>query len=98
MRRVADELAGFAKVGIVDCDIDRSLCDAQGITSYPALKYYARGGPRDGTPIETKWNVNREVLLSLWAQGAIAALSAGGLNQRTSRINVEVEPGRYSEF
>ena len=43
--------------GIVECDNNRALCDAQGITGYPALRYYTRGGPQTGRPIESKFNV-----------------------------------------
>ena len=77
VRRIAEEMDGVANVGIVDCDAHRALCEEQGVTAYPELRYYTNDGPRTGKSIDTKYRVSHEIKLSLWAQGAKAGLEAG---------------------
>lgn len=78
VRRAAGTLDGVAKVGLVDCDKNKGLCERVGVTAYPALRYYTPGGPSAGTAIESDWNVRAEILLSIWAEGALAGASARG--------------------
>ena len=76
LRQVAEELDGAARVAVVDCDRYRALCEAQGVTAYPALKYYAPYGPSTGQSIgsESSARVDHSTVLSLWAQGLAVGL------------------------
>jgi thiol-disulfide isomerase/thioredoxin len=95
VRRVAEEMHGFANVGIVDCDSHKALCEEQGVTGYPELRYYTAGGPRSGRPLDSKYRVSHDIKLSLWAQGAIAGLAAGRAEQKRNAVP---SPGSYSEL
>jgi hypothetical protein len=80
LRQVAEELDGAASVAVVDCDRYRALCEAQGVTAYPALKYYTSHGPRNGESIGSKsgGRVDHSTVLTLWAQGLAVGLKARG--------------------
>lgn len=43
VRRMASELSGIAKLGIVDCDSNRALCSRLGVQYYPQLRLFAKG-------------------------------------------------------
>lgn len=78
LRQAAEELDGVASVAIVDCDRYRVLCEAQGVTAYPALRYYTPYGPRNGQSIgsQSSGRVDHSTMLTLWAQGLAVGLKS----------------------
>lgn len=57
-RKVADSLHGVIRVTAVNCDDQKSLCQAQGIQGYPTIKSYKQGkwidynGDRSGSALK----------------------------------------------
>lgn len=76
LRQVAEKLDGVASVAVVDCDRYRALCESQGVTAYPALRYYTPHGPSTGKAIDSQSNrqVDHSTMLTLWAQGLAVGL------------------------
>ena len=83
VRKLSRSLAPSAKVGIVDCDMQRAFCEAQGITGYPAIKVCEvppdnPSGTAVCSPLENNFNLQMGVILDLWAAGFAAGARAGG--------------------
>lgn len=49
MKSVAKSSNGLYKVGIINCDVDRGLCDFLSVTGYPQLRRYRSSPGNDGT-------------------------------------------------
>lgn len=52
IREIAKRLKGVVKVGIVNCDVQKSLCQSQAIPEYPLLRRFATGDKKR----ESSWS------------------------------------------
>jgi len=62
MRRLANSMREIAKVGIADCDSQRSLCEAAAINFYPAIKLFKKDKiPQEGELLQSENHNNPAV-------------------------------------
>jgi len=51
IRRLAGNLKGIVKTGIVECDANNEFCHSKSVSFYPQMKLFKKGGPEDGESI-----------------------------------------------
>lgn len=74
LRSVAADTQRIAKVGLVECDIEKKLCEKMGVSYYPQLRVFSEGSVKEGVtlpseghnPVVTGANVFKIMMTIAW--------------------------------
>jgi thiol-disulfide isomerase/thioredoxin len=95
MRTMSRKLAPFAKVGVINCDKEKELCQSQSIASYPMAKICEKKSEHEAMScdvIEKKaggQTMNLNLVLDLWGMGFTAGARLARPQEKSADVGID---------